>query len=174
MLKASVSDTVKHEITVEKVFTKAGFAAADWKSLNVKKLFVKAYPTISLVKKDTSSNEIILKITNPSDSPEDVTITKLAFNGSANVKTLSLNDQTLSIAASEWAGNVYNITGSKQVTLAAGESTELRFEAAWSNSDPKTASLDWIEVEVDGNPFDISNDYTNVGKWADFKITYKS
>jgi hypothetical protein len=37
----------------------------------VKKLVAKAYPTISA---STSSNDLILKITNPSDSDENITI----------------------------------------------------------------------------------------------------
>jgi hypothetical protein len=81
------------------------------KSLNVKKLFVKAYPTISLVKKDSSTNELVLKITNPSDSSEDIAIEKLTFNESGAVKSLSLNEQSLdTTVASQWADGVYTIT----------------------------------------------------------------
>jgi hypothetical protein len=37
----------------------------------------------------------------------------------------------------------------------------------------KTAQLIGITVNVDGKPYTITDSYTNVGKWADFKITYK-
>ena len=167
-LKASIDDTKEHAIKVSSVKIDGG----DVKALNVKKLFVKAYPTISLVKKDQDSNEIVLKITNPASSEEDITISGFSFNNSASVKTLSLNDQTLDPAASEWNGNDYVITGSKQVTLAAGESTELRFEVA--NAWTSTAQLVGITVNVTSNDYVIDDDYTNIGKWADFKITYKS
>jgi hypothetical protein len=76
--------------------------------------------------------------------------------------------------ASQWADGVYTITWSKQVTLAAWESTELRIEVAGTKDVSKSAQLKWITVLVDGNHFAISDDYTNVGKWADFRITYKS
>ena len=169
-LKASIDDSSAKFITVQTVKTSA---SADAKTLNVKKLFVKAYPTLSLVKKDTSANEVIIKITNPTDSDEDLTISWFTFSASWDVKTMSLNDQSLE-GSWDASWTVYSITWSKQVTLAAGEYTEFRFEVAGTQSAPKTAQLKWITVNVDSKDYAISDDYTNVGKWADFKITYKS
>ena len=66
----------------------------------------------------------------------------------------------------------YYILYCKQVTLAAGESTELRLQARnWNIS---TAQLKGITVTVDGNwNWNFWCLYTNVAKWADLKITYK-
>jgi hypothetical protein len=40
-------------------------------------LFVKAYPVLSVVKSDANNSEITIKIANPSDSEDDVTIAGL-------------------------------------------------------------------------------------------------
>ena len=47
--------------------------------INVSKLFGKAYPVLSLVKSDSNNNEITIKIANPSDSDEDLTISGFTF-----------------------------------------------------------------------------------------------
>ncbi|MBQ9553955.1 hypothetical protein IJU97_03205 [bacterium] len=124
-------------------------------------MFVKAYPILSLLKKDTDANEVVVKIENPSDSTEDVTLSGFIF--STVPATLSLNDQTIT------PSDAADIPEAKRITLAAGESTELRFEAATD----KTIQLTGVIVTVDSNTYTLSDDYTNVAKWADLKITYK-
>jgi hypothetical protein len=107
--------------------------------LNVKKLFAKAYPVLSLVKTDTNNNEITIKIANPSDSDEDLTISGFIFNASGNVNTISLNDQDISDG---WVSSTgLNIQDGKRITLAAGESTELRFQAKGDSTHSNTAQL---------------------------------
>ena len=141
-------------------------------TLNVSKLFGKAYPVLSLIKSDTNNNEITIKIANPSDSDEDIRIDGFAFNNSGYVNTISLNDQSISegwLANGTWL----SVPEWKRVTLAAGESTEFRFQAASSWDQAYTAELKWITVHVDNKDYVISDSYTNVAKWADLKITYK-
>ena len=86
------------------------------------------------------------------------------YNG---VNTISLNDQSLT----KPAANDYDVDAWKSVTLAAGESTELRFQAALD----KTAQLKGIKINVWDSTalIRITDSYTNVAKWADLKITYK-
>ena len=139
-------------------------------NLHIKKLFVEAYLIFSLIQRQ--DNEMRIKITNPSFMDEDITISGFAFNDSAAIKTLSLNDQILDPAASEWNGNDYVITGSKQVTLVAGDSTELRFEVG-NTSSHTTAQLNGVIVNINWRDVVFTNEYTNLAKWADLKITYK-
>ena len=140
-------------------------------NLNASKLFVKAYPTISLTKKDSDNNEITLKITNPESSTEDLIISKVILSTSATavLDTISLNDQTISANA--------DIEDWKQVTLAPGQSTELRWSVrdAGGTNWNSAVSLTGIVVKVswESDVYTISDTYTNVAKWSDLKITYK-
>ncbi|MBR6908290.1 hypothetical protein IKN40_07620 [bacterium] len=43
-------------------------------------MFGKAYPKLSLVKSDSTNNEITIKIENPKDSDEDLTIEKITVS----------------------------------------------------------------------------------------------
>ena len=144
----------------------------------IKKLIAKAYPTISA---STSSNDLILKITNPSDSDETLTIKGFKIAGA--IETASLNDSVIdlaAVAASTASGATYSgdaqgaikafndAIAKLNVSLAAGESTELRLQAAkaW------TVQVSAITVDAGAQKnLEITSDYTNIGKWTSFKVT---
>ena len=140
--------------------------------LNVAKMFGKAYPKLSLVKSDSTNNEITIKIENPKDSDEDLTIEKITVSEAWSIATISLNNQTINPT---WNENTATLD--KTVTLSAGQSTELRLQVKNpEGADPAIsgiAQLKWVGVRIDSNPYSITDDYTNVATWADLKITYK-
>lgn len=140
------------------------------KNLSVSKRFVKVYPLLSLVKRDTNTNEIIIKIENPKDSTEDLTITKFTLDGtySTIVQSAALNNQTLVNDGTDDA--VLEIANEKKVTLTPGESTELRLQVKSAQS----LQLKSINAGFDTYDYTISDDYTNVANWADLKISYKA
>jgi hypothetical protein len=82
-----------------------------------------------------------------------------------------LNDQTVTPA---WTATGSTAVANK-VTLAAGESTELRLQAAEQTAKTSTAQLKGIVITVGDSATEIAltDAYTNVAKWADLKITYK-
>ncbi|MBQ9553956.1 hypothetical protein IJU97_03210 [bacterium] len=54
------------------------------------------------------------------------------------------------------------------VTLAAGDSTELRIQA----TNGYTVQVTSITIDAGSQKdLEISSDYTNVGKWTSFKVT---
>ena len=127
------------------------------KTLNVRKLIVKAYPIISA---STSIDDLILKITNPVDNNNDFEIYWFEIIG--KVAYAAFNDYSIN-----------NITGlntevsEHQVTLADWDSTELRLTATRDNTVQVTA----IYIKIDDKIIRIDYDYTNIGKWSIFKIT---
>lgn len=76
-------------------------------------MFVKAFPKLSVV--SAKDNQLVVKIENVSDS--DITITDYAAV-SADTGSTTLNGQSV--------GNSHPIPVGKQVTLAKGQSTELK------------------------------------------------
>lgn len=135
------------------------------KDLNIKKFFAKGYPVLAVVKKDSNSNEITIKISNPSSMNEDFIIKRFTFNDPSAIASISLNDQSLQNPTS----SNYLIESSKRYTLAPGESTELRFQVAAD----KTAKLEWIWYNIEWTLYNIWSEYTNIAKRSDLKITYK-
>jgi hypothetical protein len=110
-----------------------------------------------------------IKITNPSDSSEDLVIQGFTIGNAAWMDKVSLNDQDIT---SEYTA----ITAWKQVTLAPGQSTELRISVKDVTAGNSAVSLTAITVQVSWEAaaiYNITSTYTNVAKWADLKITYK-
>ena len=129
-------------------------------SSNATKLVVKAFPTISA---STSNEDLILKITNPSDSDENIDILGIGVNG--KVVTASLNDKTLTVSGSATAFTD-SITWAN-VSLWAGESTEFRIQAAKSS----TVQVTSMRLKAWNQTYVLTSDYTNVGKWTSFKVS---
>jgi hypothetical protein len=129
------------------------------KTLSVKKLIAKAYPVISATTKDA---DLTLKIENPKDNNEDFEIVGFTVDGV--VTSASFNDS--SVASSELA-NLNTIINNKQVSLADGDSTELVLSAKKNGTVQVTA----IIIRIGNNCVEITSDYTNVGKWTNFKVS---
>jgi len=127
------------------------------KTLSIKKLITKAYPVI---RASVSSDELILKIENPKDNNEDFEI--VGFDVSGKVVTAAFDDNEIKDVV-----NTNKEIAARELSLADWDSTELRLQAARSETIQVTA----IIIKVDWKMIKISNDYTNVGKWSSFKVT---
>ena len=157
------------QLTIQKVWLNAPASQA----VNASKYFVKAYPVLALVSKDTNNNEMTIKITNPESSSEDLIINWLTIDNVSGLNSVSLNDQTITNAFVDKTATV--IEQEHQVTLAPGQSTELRISVKEQTTN-SAVSLTAIGVSVSwetGADYNITSTYTNVAKWADLKITYK-
>ena len=129
------------------------------RAIGSKYLFVKAFPTLSLV--SAKDNTLVVRITN--SSSENITITDFtAVN--ANLTGTTLNGQSVTSP----------IPTSKQVTLAAGQSTDLKL----SITAPGILKLTGLKYTVTDNnqtyEYNVTEDYTNVSTWGDLQTTYKS
>lgn len=128
------------------------------KAINSKYLFVKAFPKLSVV--SAKDNQLVVKIENVSD--DDITITDyVAVN--ADPTSTTLNGQSVTSP----------IPVGKQVTLAKGQSTELKMNitAAW------TLKLTGLKYQVvDGTPYNytVNDNYTNIATWGTLQVVYKS
>jgi hypothetical protein len=133
------------------------------RTLNAKYLFVKASPTLSLVKSD--NNQLIVKITNGNNSA--ITLSGII---ATNATGATLDGQT--VASTIANGTPTTITN--PVTLAKGESAELRLDIAAAG----VAKLTGIEYTLSqgGNDYtySVNDTYTNVARWGDLQVTYKS
>ena len=150
---ANVGDTGSSLVDIKSVQLNNDSA----KTMSVKKLIAKAFPVISA---KTSDTDLTLTISNPEDNNEDFEI--VGFKVTGKVTSASFNDSTIT-----------SITGmnaeiaAKQLSLADGDKTELVLSAGKSS----TVQVTSIVIKVDNQTFEISSDYTNVGKWSTFKVS---
>jgi hypothetical protein len=78
-------------ITVNSITLSYDNTSSEKAGLSIVKYFAKVQPTLSLVK--NSDNELVVKITNPSDSAKSFTIVSYEKNG--DVTSASLNGQNI-------------------------------------------------------------------------------
>ena len=132
------------------------------KEIHIKKLFVEAYPILSLVNKNSHDNEMILKISNPYRQ-ENIVISWFIFQDWSNIWRLTLDGKVL------WEpyNSIYSIDEYNQVILASWESTDLVITVS-----KNTAQLNGIIVNIDWNDVIFTDEYTNLAKWANLKITH--
>ena len=128
-------------------------------TLGVSKLVANSYPTISY---STSSNDLYLTVTNPSNSEDDIEVLGFLVNG--EVVNASIKGSTLSLWEST---SLKTLISAKNVSIAAGESVEFNIQAAKS----ATVTVNGIIIKEDGQTLVINSNYTNVGKWSSFKVT---
>ena len=156
-LNVNEAENATNKIIISKVDLNGGKDATNiegqdkWATVqfSTTKLVVKAIPTLS---SKVSGDDLIITITN-SDKEEDITIQGFGIKG--NVVTAAFNDKTIDLPA-------FN-AGIGNLTLAAGESVELQLQAA------KQSTVQVTAIKVDG--VIITSDYSNVGKWTNFKVT---
>ena len=131
-----------------------------WKKLttNALRLVAKAYPTISAT---TSNEDLILTITNPSDSEENIDIKSFGIDG--KVVNVYFNGSQLDLN-----NDINDEIANANVSLAAGNKVELRIQAAKSS----TVTVNSILFDA-GNQKDIvvNSDYNNIGNWSSFKVS---
>ena len=128
------------------------------KAINSKYLFVKAFPKLSVV--SAKDNQLVVKIENVSD--DDITITDyVAVN--ADPTSTTLNGQSVTSP----------IPVGKQVTLAKGQSTELKMNitAAWTL---KLTGLKYQVVDGATYNYTVNDNYTNIATWGTLQVVYKS
>ena len=145
-------------VEVSTVTVKGDFPEVQ-RAIGSKYLFVKAFPTLSLV--SAKDNTLVVRITN--SSSENVTITDFtAVN--ANLTGTTLNGQSVTSP----------IPTSKQVTLAAGQSTDLKLSITAAG----ILKLTGLKYTVTDNnqtyEYNVTEDYTNVSTWGDLQTTYRS
>lgn len=159
-LKANLDAEIHNqEIKIDKFTITDEYWRQTVKNLDISKLVTKAYPTISA---STSSDDLILEISAPSSMDDDIEI--LWFLVDWEAITASINDKNIDL----WADTSLNsIISSKNVVLAAWDSTEFRIQAARSS----TLRVKGIIIKVDWRTYVIDDKYTNVWKWTGFKIT---
>ena len=144
-------------VNVQSVKVEGDFAQVE-KTIGSKYLFVKAFPKLSLV--SAKDNSLVVRISNT--STEDITITDFTgANIDANGTTLNGQSVTSPIAAG------------KQVTLAPGQSTDLKLNIT-SAGTLKLTGLKYTVTDGQVYTYTITDDYTNVGAWGDFQTVYKS
>ena len=128
------------------------------KAINSKYLFVKAFPKLSVV--SAKDNQLVVKIENVSG--DDITITDyVAVN--ADPTSTTLNGQSVTSP----------IPVGKQVTLAKGQSTELKMNitAAWTL---KLTGLKYQVVDGATYNYTVNDNYTNIATWGTLQVVYKS
>ena len=128
------------------------------KAINSKYLFVKAFPKLSVV--SAKDNQLVVKIENVSD--DDITISGFtAVN--ADPTSITLNGQSVTNP----------IPVGKQVTLAKGQSTELKMNitAAWTL---KLTGLNYTVVDGATYNYTVDDNYTNIATWGTLQVVYKS
>ena len=147
-----------NKISISKVELDGDKAASS--NLNIVKYVAEAYPTLSA---STSSDDLILKITNPSDSDEDITI--LGFGIKWDIVAASIDGESIGLWA--WEKDFNTQIAEKAKSIAAGQSIELRVQAAKSS----TVQVNAIKVKAGNQTYVVTDSYTNVGSWASFKVT---
>ena len=131
----------------------------DAKNINVKKLVMKAFPLIS---SKVEGDDLVLTISNPEDSDEDITI--VGFDASWTGVSASINEKVIEPSDV----STFTLKGTSDViteSIAPGNKIEFRIQAE-----------QWSTVQVSSIILDagtINSDYTNVGKWSSFKVTAK-
>ena len=122
-------------------------------------MFVKAFPKLSVV--SAKDNQLVVKIENVSDN--DITITDYAAV-SADPTSITLNGQSVSSP----------IPVGKQVTLAKGQSTELKMNIITAG----TLKLTGLKYQVvDGSTtynYTVDDNYTNIATWGTLQVVYRS
>ena len=117
---------------------------------------MKAFPKLSVV--SAKDNQLVVKIENVSDN--DITITDYA----ADPTSITLNGQSVSSP----------IPVGKQVTLAKGQSTELKMNIITAGT------LKWTGLKyqvVDGSTtynYTVDDNYTNIATWGTLQVVYRS
>ena len=129
------------------------------KELNISKLVANSFPVIT---SSTSSNDLILTISNPSDSEDDIEI--LGFLVDGDVLNASIKDSSINLSNGT---SLRTLIEAKNISIAAGEKVEFRMQAAKS----ATVQVKGIIIREDKQVLAINSDYTNVGKWSNFKVT---
>lgn len=120
---------------------------------------MKAFPKLSVV--SAKDNQLVVKIENVSDN--DITITDYAAV-SADPTSITLNGQSVSSP----------IPVGKQVTLAKGQSTELKMNIITAG----TLKLTGLKYQVvDGSTtynYTVDDNYTNIATWGTLQVVYRS
>jgi hypothetical protein len=146
--------------------------------VNVKKIFVKAYPVLSNPSVNNNSSELVFTINNPSGS-EDINVKWFVFADEANVQTISMNWTTYALSQLDADTTDHTLTlkaAESPVIIGSNSSIEWRIQVKTTTAGTQ-AILQGIIVSVDGNPdYILTKDYSNVAgnKWADYKVTYKT
>ena len=138
------------------------------KNLNVTKKVVKAYPTIAA---KTAGDDLILTITNPKDSDEDVTIVWFGITAQDVVASASINWKVLTgwVAASTYAQLILPDGTAITESIAPGDSIEFRIQPSVASVNSNTLQVNSI-ILAEGT---LTSDYTNIGNWPSFKVTAK-
>ena len=76
---------------------------------------------------------------------------------------MSYNDLTIANPVSSYVSSIADTNGVGVVSLAAGESVDLQLQAA------KWSTVQLTAIKVNGTI--IGSQYSNVGKWTNFKVT---
>ena len=148
--QGAADDGIRVSVNTITLFYDGATAVKD--NLSISKYFTKVQPSLSLVR--NSDNELVVKITNPSDSAKSFTI--VWYKASWEVSSASLNGQNIGT----WT-NVQILAG-RQVTLSKWTNTELRLwiAKAW------TVKLTGITIQVEDSKntftYVIDDNYTNV------------
>ena len=129
------------------------------KDLNVKKLVVKAFPLIS---SKVEGDDLILTISNPSDSDEDITVAWFTVDWTG--VSASINEKVIKTADLSQFVLVWESTAFTE-SIAPGNKIEFRVQAEQGS----TVQVSSIILDT----VNITSDYTNVGKWSSFKVTAK-
>ena len=134
----NVSETAaKNKIIISKVDL-GGDKAADSK-LNITKYVAESFPTLSA---KTSSDDLILTISNPKDSDEDITV--LGFGIKWDIVSASIDGESIAIDK-----DFNDQIAAKAKSIAAGNSIELRVQAAKSS----TVQVNAIKVKAGNQTF---------------------
>lgn len=121
-------------------------------------MVAKAYPTISAT---TSNEDLILTITNPSDSEENIDIKSFGIDG--KVVNVYFNGTQLDLTK-----DINDEIAAANVSLAAGKKVELRIQAAKSS----TVTVNAIKFDAgDQHGIIVNSDYNNIGNWSNFKVS---
>ena len=119
---------------------------------------MKAFPKLSVV--SAKDNQLVVKIENVSDN--DITITDYAAV-SADPTSITLNGQSVSSP----------IPVGKQVTLAKGQSTELKMNIITAGT-LKLTGLKYQVVDGATYNYTVDDNYTNIATWGTLQVVYRS
>jgi hypothetical protein len=125
--------------------------------MSVKKLIAKAFPLISA---SASSPTLTLKISNPVDNNEDFEI--VGFEVDGKITYASFDGKTINSIA-----DMNEEIADKAISLSDGDEVELVLDAAKNTTVKVTA----IAIKIDNKVVVINSDYTNVGKWSNFRVS---
>ena len=119
---------------------------------------MKAFPKLSVV--SAKDNQLVVKIENVSD--DDITISGFtAVN--ADPTSITLNGQSVTNP----------IPVGKQVTLAKGQSTELKMNITAAGT-LKLTGLTYQVVDGATYNYTVNDNYTNIATWGTLQVVYKS